>query len=264
MGATTCKPCCNADDPKKVATITQDTSPLDEFAQSAAVAAESFVPHLAESAAPGDGRGAARDGVDVEMGPSTPRESGGEQKPKPGMPPTLMMKINRNPDMNIGLNLDALDGSTAYVDNIIPGAVQGWNTGRPEKECLKISDRIVAVNGVQGDTDKLLSELKATTTWNIAVLRPFEMRVVVDCKRFPSLGLDLKYSPNGNTLLISDLGDGAIKEWNTGPQDLKVARFDRIVAINGVRGSAKSLLEAAASVEVLDLVILHYDSKPNS
>merc|ERR1719277_1015644 len=149
--------------------------------------------------------------------------------------------MTRNPQDNIGLNLDALDGVSAFVDDIIPGAVQTWNSTHSLSEGLQVHDRVKSVNGVRGETDKLLSELKSTTVWKLSVHRPEEIRVVVDCKKHPSLGLDLKYSPNGNTLLIADFGEGAIKEWNKGPQQVKIKQFDRIVSINGVRGPARSL-----------------------
>merc|ERR1712061_427907 len=100
-----------------------------------------------------------------------------------------------------------------------------------------------AINGVRGITNKLLEEMRRSSTWNLAVERPCEIRIRVDCEMSPNLGLDLKYSPNGGSLLISNIGEGAIKEWNkTAPK--QIAPRDRIVEINGRRGTAQDLLEA--------------------
>jgi len=193
--------------------------------------------------------------------PADPEKQEDEQPTKQEGTGIMAVKIVRAQDMNIGLNLDGLDGETAFVDNIIPGSVEDWNNSHDAKERLQVHDRIVKVNGIAGETDKILAELKASYNWTLVILRPMEVTVSVDCKRFPSLGLDLKYSPNGNTLLIANLGDGPIEEYNReAPQAAKIIKNDRIVAINGTRGGARKLLDCASRAESLDLTILHYDT----
>eukprot|EP00405_Crypthecodinium_cohnii_P024613 CAMPEP_0206488226 /NCGR_PEP_ID=MMETSP0324_2-20121206/42252_1 /ASSEMBLY_ACC=CAM_ASM_000836 /TAXON_ID=2866 /ORGANISM="Crypthecodinium cohnii, Strain Seligo" /LENGTH=241 /DNA_ID=CAMNT_0053967141 /DNA_START=202 /DNA_END=927 /DNA_ORIENTATION=+ len=181
-----------------------------------------------------------------------------EGKKSDGTDGAINFTLVRDSKVNIGLNLDALDGVTAFVDDVVPGAVESWNSSHPPHERLQVYDRILTVNNIKTDTDSMLAELKVATNWKLCVIRPTEVQVSVDCTMHPSLGLDLKYSPNGNTLLISELGEGAIKEWNKN-STMQITRFDRIVGINGVRGGARSLLQTAADCESLQLAILHYE-----
>lgn len=64
---------------------------------------------------------------------------------------------------------------------------------------------------------------------------------------------------NGSTLLISELEEGPLKEWNAGSTSWKVQKLDRIVEINGVRGTSLQLLHAGMDNTTLDLCILHYE-----
>jgi hypothetical protein len=247
--------CCTGEDKTNVKTVSADAIPQEH-----GPSADVYLPDpmdkdtMVAAETPPDTDELKEKESKLKSTSSTAQPAGGK------LPQTLEFILTRNPQENIGLNLDALDGVSAFVDDIIPGAVQAWNKTHSSQEGLKVHDRIKAVNGVRGETDKLLSELKSTTVWKLSVHRPEEIRVVVDCRKHPSLGLDLKYSPNGNTLLIADLGEGAIKEWNkTVELPKQVNKFDRIVAINGIRGTARSLLESAANSDGLDLIILHYE-----
>jgi len=261
MGASGCKPCCSSDG--KANSIIAEMAPKNEDAEAAAVAmAESFEPPepekqvvsakpvaMAESFVPPEPE-------KREVAPAKQEDS----LAKPAATGLMSVKIVRNRGMNIGLNLDGLDGATAFVDDILPGCVEEWNNSHDAKERLRIHDRIVAVNGISGDTDKILAELKSSHAWTLVILRSVEVTVPIDCERFPSLGVDLKYSPNGNTLLIASLGDGPIGEYNShAPEAMKIKTHDRIVAINGTRGSAKELLKCASNAGYLELTILHYD-----
>jgi len=164
--------------------------------------------------------------------------------------------LRRDSDTNIGLNLDALD-----ICGIIPGCVQEWNDSRPEPERLLVHDRIVEVNGVSGSIARILASLMTTEEWKMTISRPTELRVSVDCAKLSSLGVGLKHSTNSNTLLITEVGDGAIREWNSAAPGAKVCKHDRIISVNGICGGARSLLTAAASAGEgkLDLTVLHYD-----
>lgn len=186
-----------------------------------------------------------------------PRSDPPEVAPRHGEKDVLLT-LSRDAKEEIGLNLDTLDGHSAFVDAIVPGAIQGWNEAHPPDMQLKANDCIVGANGIRGDPARLLQELKNSTEWKLAVRRPVEVRVTVESHKAPALGLDLKYSPNGRSLLVSSIADGAIREWNFLHLDHPVTTNDRIIEINGVQGSARELLEAAVNVNRLDLTILHY------
>lgn len=167
----------------------------------------------------------------------------------------LVIMLERRIDDHMGLHLDSMDGFSAFVDDILPGAVRVWNCFHPPHMNLQVYDRIVEVNGVRGEPSRLLDEMKASTLWVLTIQRPTLIRVVVRA----SLGLDLKYSPKGRTFLISEVNDGTVKEWNQGPQEFKVQRNDRIVGISGAGGTLPGRLSSAAESEILTLAILHYD-----
>merc|ERR1740121_618992 len=101
--------------------------------------------------------------------------------------------------------------------------------------------------------------MKQSATWSLVIQRPIQMQVTVTAEKAISLGLDLKYSPNGRSLLIDEvLADGGIKRWNEEHPDKQVKALDRVIQINGKVGTAKDLLDSAANKTCLDLVILRY------
>jgi len=171
----------------------------------------------------------------------------------------FIVRIERSLETNIGLNLDALDEESAFVDGILPGSIEAWNQAHPSDPRLQQYDRILGVNGLRGHTDTLLREMRQNAVWDLVVHRPIEVKISVDCAKNPTLGLDLKYSPNGGSLLISTVSEGAIREWNqSSSSSCKVGKHDRVIEVNGVRGTARQLLDTATNVTTLDLVILHF------
>mmetsp|Transcript_69714 Transcript_69714/g.145677 ORF Transcript_69714/g.145677 Transcript_69714/m.145677 type:complete len:240 (-) Transcript_69714:208-927(-) len=171
---------------------------------------------------------------------------------------SIALQLDRSLQANVGLNLDALDEQSAFVDGIVPGAIDTWNRTHADEEKLFVYDRILSVNGVRGHTEQILREMRQSLTWNLIVERPEEVKIHIDCTKNPSLGLDLKYSPKGGSLLIASIGDGAVKEWNATSIGEKILPRDRIIEVNGIRGTARKLLETATNVTTMDLVFLHY------
>merc|ERR1712032_1151112 len=101
--------------------------------------------------------------------------------------------------------------------------------------------------------------LKRETKWALVIQRPVESRITI---MNSSLGLALKYSPSGNSLMINSVDEGPIHEWNEGKKGRLVKRFDRIVEVNGTRGLPLSLAQAlqlTVANSTLDLIITHYD-----
>lgn len=167
--------------------------------------------------------------------------------------------IERNGSETIGINLDVTDCVSLVVVDILPGAIYTWNESHAGERNLKVNDRIVEANGCRGDADKLLCVLKQSTTWSLVVQRPVEFRAVINRSGSISLGMDLRYAPNGSTLMISEVEDGPIKDWNAVSATWKIKKFDRIIELNGIRGSSQELLHAGMEEETLEMCILHYD-----
>jgi len=175
----------------------------------------------------------------------------------PGPGSTFSATIRRNPSEPIGLDIDLIDGLSAVVVDIKEGAIKSWNERNPEL-ALRLNDRVVDVNGSRGDANNLVTRLKSDTTWVLQVQRPSEFPVSINRADAPSLGMDLRYAPNGTTLMITQVGDGPMQDWNRQHPEKVVHRHDRIIQLNGVRGSPHDLLQASEDAETLDLVIVHY------
>jgi len=174
-------------------------------------------------------------------------------------PQQLCFVLERRAEESIGLNLDAVDESAPFVDDVLAGSIMDWNKGRAPEQQLNIYDRIVEVNDVRGNTNSILAAMKGSATWKLVVQRPMKMQVTVHAEKAISLGLDLKYSPNGRSLLIDEvLAEGGIKRWNEENPHLQVKALDRVIQINGRVGTAKDLLDSAANQNSLELVILRY------
>jgi len=265
MGAKqTC--CCVAEDKDVQVMLPLHKAATDEYAHGSAEKAEdgtSFPGESFQVASTKQDSGGFKQDPKKNMRPLKIDSAQAGRPAEAGRPGAIIIQLDRSQETNIGLNLDALDEETAFVDGILPGAIQTWNRTYPTQPTLQVYDRIVCVNSMTGETDQILREMRQSLNWNLVVDRPKELKIFVDCTKYPSLGLDLKYSPNGGSLLIASIGDGAIKDWNTKMTNgggVGIEPRDRIIEVNSIRGSARDLLDAATNVTSLNLVILHYEA----
>lgn len=182
-----------------------------------------------------------------------------EDKPKQAAASKDMsVVITRNSGEAVGLDIDHIDGIAAVVVAVKPGgAIQSWNDQNRDKE-IRAGDRIVEVNGSSGDVQQIIQKLKTELTWRMTVQRPIELLVTIHKANAPTLGLDLKYAPNSKSLLITDVANGPMQEWNLENPDKAVRSNDRIVEINGARGKPQDLIQASDGKDTLQMVIAHY------
>lgn len=204
------------------------------------------------------------------------QEAHDEQPPPPAPPPAIVSKkengsalspygpgsvfaatIVRSEEDPIGLDIDLIDGISAVVVDIKEGAVKSWNEKNPE-HALQVNDRIVEVNGQRREANSMVSRLKSDTTWAVQVQRPVEFAVSISRADTPSLGMDLRYAPNGTTLMITQVGEGPMQEWNKKHPDKAVCKHDRIIQLNKVRGTPTQLLQASEDSETLNMIVIHY------
>lgn len=184
------------------------------------------------------------------------KECGSSSAPM-GPGTTFNASIVRKEDDPIGLDIDLIDSISAVVVDIKDGAIRNWNMEHPDL-ALKVNDRIVEVNGVRFDSNNMVAKLKSDTTWAIQVQRPSEFMISISRANAPSLGMDLRYAPNGTTLMITQVGDGPMQEWNKAHPDKVVCKHDRIIQLNGISGTPTQLLHASEDSEMLNMVIIHY------
>jgi len=180
---------------------------------------------------------------------------------QPGPGTTFTARITRNEEEPIGLDIDLIDGVSAVVVDIKEGAVKSWNEMNPDS-AIRVNDRIVQVNGAKHEANLLVSNLKQETQWNLEVQRPAMFTVSISRTEAQSLGMDLRYAPNGTTLMITHVGEGPMQEWNKTHPHQQVTRHDRIIQLNGVRGTPTTLLHASEDSSMLDMEIVHYPQIP--
>lgn len=181
-----------------------------------------------------------------------------ESGDKGGAQHKFSVVITRNIGEAVGLDIDHIDGVAAVVVAVKPGgAIQSWNDNNRDKE-IKGGDRIVEVNGSSGDVQQIIQKLKSDLTWRMTVQRPVELLVTIHKANAPTLGLDLKYAPNSKSLLITDVANGPMQDWNNENPGKAVRTNDRIVEINGARGKPQDLIQASDGKDTLEMVIAHY------
>mmetsp|Transcript_60777 Transcript_60777/g.170323 ORF Transcript_60777/g.170323 Transcript_60777/m.170323 type:complete len:145 (+) Transcript_60777:172-606(+) len=84
---------------------------------------------------------------------------------------TIMLKKTEGCNL-LGIDVDLGDGVSLVVDDVKEGTgmVQAWNKANPKKAVAK-DDRIVAVNGVRGDSVRLAEACKNDAVLEMVVSR---------------------------------------------------------------------------------------------
>jgi len=144
----------------------------------------------------------------------------------------------------IGLDMETF-GSVAMITRISDGPIRRYNDMVTIDQEVAPWDFVVDISGIDEDN-------KLTVT----LRRPIGFMVSVDKSAFGSLGLDLDFHDNGASLVIMEVEPGPIEEWNKKNPDREVKVDDRIIAINGARGTAEELLEICKQNSKLDMVII--------
>lgn len=67
-------------------------------------------------------------------------------------------------------------------------------------------------------------------------------------------GLVLSHAPDSVSILITEVGDGPIQDWNRVHTALAVRKFDRIVSVNGVGG--KQMMKSLNRASTVELAVL--------
>lgn len=160
----------------------------------------------------------------------------------------------------LGVSFDALDRSALRVaglaeDVASAGSLVGeYNASAPSNLQLSAGDYIMEVNGIREDIGQMVAELRTKDKLDIVVRRPQEFMVTLQRSRQP-LGMFLHYSDESKALVIGEVADGAVKDWNLSRDDKQVLKRDRIVAVNGVSSNVGEMLKALGQEGVQNLLI---------
>lgn len=169
-------------------------------------------------------------------------------------PPVFAATLRRAaPATPVGLNVDLSCGRVLHVANMKeggPNPVAAYNAGVGEDRKVRAGDYIKAVNGVRQSAGAMAEALKANTVLVLEVQRPDVFIRKVTRRRHERMGLDLNYSERGSSLVITEVGSGALKRC---APDIQPG--DRVVAVNGLTGTALNLLETIQRLDTMDLSI---------
>mmetsp|Transcript_71565 Transcript_71565/g.152965 ORF Transcript_71565/g.152965 Transcript_71565/m.152965 type:complete len:233 (+) Transcript_71565:80-778(+) len=163
-----------------------------------------------------------------------------------------------NPEAkSVGLLLNTVDLLTPFVIEIEYGAVHDYNLNQKEKSyMIRAGDRIVGVNGVQRDKQKILSVLKTTSVkeYELSMERPAQFTVSIQ-KGKAELGLEVIYVKEAFSLEVNSIEAGSKMEaWNKEHKDLCVQVRDRIISVNGKQGDPEMLTNALQQEDPLKII----------
>lgn len=163
-----------------------------------------------------------------------------------------------------GLDLNPHDGVTLLIGQVKHGLVEDWNTLQGDTAVFLVSrgDRIVAVNGVLGDSGMLLETMKVQSdceVFTLTVSRLMEFRVTWNRRIGQSLGLDLAPTNAAGAVefvLVKQVRPGPAQDANEafGPE-MECRCGDRILEVNGIEGDETHMLKMLAQEASLNAVL---------
>lgn len=157
----------------------------------------------------------------------------------------------------IAVELDAAGGVYGMVISVGDGSVSEYNKKASPIYRVQVGDFIIGVNGVTGDTKRMAQLCIEQVRLEVFFRRVSSFCISVDkTAAQPSLGLDLDYLDTGISLHIQAVTEGLVMDWNRTHAGREVHQSDRIIGINGYRGSTKKLLDMCANLKVMELEIV--------
>jgi len=183
-------------------------------------------------------------------------KSAGQEYPR-GPPKQFTVNLEKSAGKPMGADVDGSCGKMGYVCIIMKdGIFAEYNrTATPEKQ-LRLGDYITKVNGIQGNSLSMLDCLKKDNKFEVTMQRPVLFTIAISRKDAKTpLGVTLAERPSGNSLLIKEVINGPVMEWNNKHPEQEVKAGDRIVAVNRKGGKVKQLIDASKVGAQLQLTI---------
>lgn len=178
----------------------------------------------------------------------------GQAYPPPA-PLEFHLTIENPSAKNLGMDLDTQDEHTLYVENVRPlSLIDSHNSNSKPTERLLSGHFIMQANGVQGRASNLMEEINRLSTLRLVVRRPLVLCAAIDKKdKKKEVGLNFNRRSYAGCLIITELWQGPVMEWNRKNPGREVLLGDRIIAVNGLKGRAA---EMAKKIKSLDRFIM--------
>mmetsp|Transcript_82032 Transcript_82032/g.171696 ORF Transcript_82032/g.171696 Transcript_82032/m.171696 type:complete len:239 (-) Transcript_82032:133-849(-) len=155
----------------------------------------------------------------------------------------------------LGLVLDAKSGPLA-ITGIHQGQVLAYNSSAPADKEVKLHDFLIECNG-KTDIQDMLSEMKNEKTLTLKIYRsePFAVRFrKADLAR--PLGCHFVYTDDSTSLAVKGIAAGPVLDYNNTTKSHKIELQDSVIAINGVEGKPKDMIEVIKSNLELEFVLV--------
>lgn len=175
---------------------------------------------------------------------------------------TYSVKLKKENGKVLGLTLDLSDPSAALVMTVGPGLAMAWNKLADHEHQIRPLDRIIEVNGFHSNSRQIIQSIKEDAILRFVIARPSMVRASFD-RDGKSLGLGVTFVPNGSTLLILKTASDPLEYLNEDGKSAQLSitcRTDRIVEVNGIKGSARELFNTLTTAEKLDMELACYDT----
>jgi len=180
-----------------------------------------------------------------------------DQEYPDGPDPEFNISLTKDPKAAIGLDFDTQDENMVYVADIKPGPVQFYNLNVKPSEQLKPGYFIVEANGFSGQAAQLIEVMKKETMLHLLIRRSTEMTVsIIKKDKKTPLGMEFHSKMTGNHMMILDITDGPVYQWNVTHPQLEIKCGDRIVAVNGQKGKANDLLKKMKGLAQFQMTIV--------
>eukprot|EP00927_Polykrikos_kofoidii_P043378 TRINITY_DN37453_c0_g1_i1.p1 TRINITY_DN37453_c0_g1~~TRINITY_DN37453_c0_g1_i1.p1 ORF type:complete len:267 (-),score=64.80 TRINITY_DN37453_c0_g1_i1:60-860(-) len=172
---------------------------------------------------------------------------------------TFSLPLAKLGPIPMGIEVDCIDHVSAVISKIGSGLVQEWNEAHPARR-VEVYDRIINIDGTGGGINDMIELMhKDTFTKRLFYVKKARFVNVEVNKGTGSIGLALNFTPSvgGIGLLIAEVKDGPILDWNNqnhGERSVKVN--DRIIEVNGVKNEPQEILEMLRSAQAIQLKIL--------
>lgn len=163
--------------------------------------------------------------------------------------------IEKRDQEPLGIALDVFEKVNCMITKVKDnGALAAYNKNvTPEfqirpgcylVQCGKITDPVQTVQA-----------LRETGSYELIVRRALELKVRLT-KIKDGLGVVFHHTENGSSLLIHLISeDGAVAKWNRENQNELIKVNDRVVAVDGTRGTSAELLDLIAKASNLELTL---------
>jgi len=159
----------------------------------------------------------------------------------------FLVKLTRKPRQALGLQVDLSDNKCAHITQVSIDSrspVGAYNDSAPPSQRIRAGDYIIAVNGLHAavcegqQVSATLQEELSRHQVELMVSRPDTFEVSIS-RNDRSLGLDLSFYHAGKSLIVREIVEGVVLA--NAPE---VQVLDRIVAVNGIEGGHKLLVQA--------------------